>query len=39
MRVSQSLKLPDNVKRDEPWPATEQIHVAAVENKSDQLEP
>jgi hypothetical protein len=37
-RVSQSLKLPDKVKRDEPWPATEQIH-AAVKKNSDQLAP
>ena len=28
MRVSQSLKLPDRVKRDEPRPATEQIQAA-----------
>jgi hypothetical protein len=39
MRVSQSLKLPDKVKRDESWPATEQINAAAVEKKSDQLDP
>jgi len=38
-RVSQSLKLPDKVKRDEPWPATEQIHAAAGEKNSDQLAP
>jgi hypothetical protein len=38
MRVSQSLKLPDKVKCDEPWPATERIHTAAVE-KNDQLDP
>ncbi|HEX3342433.1 MAG TPA: hypothetical protein VHT68_25035 [Pseudolabrys sp.] len=36
-RLSQSLKLPDKVKRDEPWPATEQA--AAVEKNSDQLAP
>ena len=39
MRASQSLKLPDKVKRDEPWPATEQINAAVVEKKSDQLDP
>ena len=39
MRVSQSLKLPDKVKRDEPRPATEPVHAAAVEKKSDQLNP
>jgi hypothetical protein len=38
MRVSQSLKLPDKVKRDEPWPATKPVHDVAVE-KNDQLEP
>jgi hypothetical protein len=38
-RVSQSLKLPDKVKRDEPRAATQQIHAAAVEKKSDQLDP
>ena len=38
-RLSQSLKLPDKVKRDEPWPATVQIQAAAVEKKSDQLDP
>jgi hypothetical protein len=37
--LSQSLKLPDKVKRDERWPATEQIHAAAVEKNSDQLTP
>jgi hypothetical protein len=37
MRVSQPLKLPDEVKRDEPSPMTNQIDAAAVENKSDQL--
>jgi len=37
MRVSQPLKLPDEVKRDEPSPMTDQIHAAAVENKSDQI--
>ena len=36
MRVS--LKLPDKVKRDEPRPAPEQIHAAAVE-KNDHFEP
>src|SRR6476620_3747863 len=39
MRVSQSLKLPDKVKRDEPRPRTEQIQAAAFEKKSDQLDP
>jgi hypothetical protein len=39
MRVSQSLKLPDKVKQDEPRPAAEQIQAAAVEKKSDQLDP
>ena len=39
MRVGQPLKLPDKVKRDEPRPTTEQIHAAAVEKKSDQLDP
>jgi hypothetical protein len=39
LRVSQSLKLPDKVERDEPWPTKEQIHAAAVEKKSDQLDP
>jgi type IV secretory pathway VirB10-like protein len=39
MRVSQSLKLPDKVKHDEPRPATQQIHAVAVEKKSDQLDP
>jgi hypothetical protein len=39
MPVSQSLKLPDKVKRDEPWPTKEQIRAAAVEMKSDQLDP
>ena len=39
MRVNQSLKLPDKVKHDEPRRATDQIHAAAVEKKSDQLEP
>jgi hypothetical protein len=39
MRVSQSLKLPDKVKRDEPWPTTVQIHAGVVEKKSDQLDP
>ena len=39
IRVSQSLKLPDKVKRDEPRPATERIQAAAVEKKSDQLDP
>ena len=39
MRVSQSLKLPDKIKHDEPRPATEQIQAAAVEKKSDQLDP
>ena len=39
MRVNQSLKLPDKVKRDEPRPATEQIQAATVEKKSDQLIP
>ena len=38
MRVSQSLTLPDKVKRDEPRPATE-IQAAAVEKKSNQLDP
>ena len=38
MRVSQSLKLPDKVKHDEPWPATKPVHAVAVEN-NDQLEP
>ena len=38
MRVSQSLKLPEKVKRDEPCPATEQIYAAAVE-KNDQAAP
>ena len=37
MRVSQSLKLSGKVKRDEPWPATEQSHAVVVE-KNDQLE-
>ncbi len=37
MRVSQSLKVPDKVKRDEPRPATEQIHAATGE-KNEQLE-
>jgi hypothetical protein len=36
-RVSQPLKLPDKVKRDEPRPSIKQIHAAAVEKKSDQL--
>jgi hypothetical protein len=36
MRVS--LKLPDKVKRNEPRPATQQIHAAAVEKK-DYFEP
>jgi hypothetical protein len=39
MRVSQSLTLLDKVKRDEPRPATEQIQAAAVEKKSNQLDP
>jgi hypothetical protein len=39
MRVNQSLKLPDKVKRDEPWPTAEQIHSAVVEKKSGQLDP
>jgi hypothetical protein len=39
MRVSQSLKLHDKVKRDQPRPTTEQIQAAAVEKKSDQLDP
>ena len=39
MRVSQSLRLPDKVKHDEPRPATEQVQAAAVEKKSDQLVP
>lgn len=38
MRVSQSLKLPDKVKHDEPLPATEEVHAAAVE-KNDQRAP
>jgi len=36
MRVS--LKLPGKVKRDEPRPATERIHAAAVE-KNDRFDP
>jgi hypothetical protein len=39
MRVSQSLTLPDKVKRDEPKPAMKQIQGSAVEKKSDQLDP
>jgi hypothetical protein len=39
MRVSQPLKLHDKVKRDQPRPTTEQIQAAAVEKKSDQLDP
>jgi hypothetical protein len=39
MQVSQPLKLPDKVKRDESRPATGQIHATAVDNKSDQLGP
>lgn len=39
MQVSQPLKLPDKVKRDEPRPTTGQIHTTAVDNKSDQLGP
>jgi len=31
MRESQPLKLPDKAKRDETWPATQQIHTAPVE--------
>lgn len=38
MQESQPLKVPDTVKRDEPWPAAEQIHAATVE-KNDQLDP
>ena len=38
MRVSQSLKDPDRVKRDERSPTTKQIQAAAVE-KNDQLDP
>jgi hypothetical protein len=39
MRVSESLKLPDKVKRDELCPGTEQTHAAKVEKKSSQLDP
>jgi hypothetical protein len=37
MRVSQSLKVPDKAKRDEPRLAMEQIHAGTGE-KNDQLE-
>jgi len=37
MRVSQPLKLPNKVKRDEPRPTVG--HAAAIEKKTDQLDP
>ena len=36
VRESQPLKLPDTAKRDEAWPATQQMHAAPVEKKDQR---
>jgi len=39
MRVNQPLKLPNKVNLGEPRPTVGQIHAAATEKKTDQLDP